>query len=189
MKLLFVVILLLSCSAVAEGDPCEKIDYPVTSVKHFNTSMVNLSPSVYRENKNSKVTVSVSKLKNIIETKMRSHRPYLKKAKEHLLSSLNDISPEESINETTLWINSNNMSDEEQQIASHVLNGIQQAFVIALFTESAFIEVNNQQIKKLKVRFLEGVDETITTHEYNKVKNIRFESNDILVFQNCWLSK
>ena len=81
------------------------------------------------------------------------------------------------------------MNSEEQQVASHVMAGIQEAFVIALFTESAFVEVNNQPIKKLQVRFLEGVDETITTHEYNKVKNIRFESGNTLVFQKCWLAK
>ncbi|WP_150138971.1 hypothetical protein [Candidatus Enterovibrio escicola] len=120
---------------------------------------------------------------------MRSHRPYLKKAKEHLLSSLQKLSTTESINEKELWLNASNMNSEEQQVASHVMAGIQEAFVIALFTESAFVEVNNQPIKKLQVRFLEGVDETITTHEHNKVKNIRFESDNTLVFQKCWLAK
>ena len=181
--------LFISSVALADKDPCERTDYPVTTVKEFKTLVDNNLPSVYRQDDNSKVTVSVLILKNIIKNEMRSHRPYLKKAKEHLLSSLEELSPTESINEKVLWLNTSNMNSEEQQVATHVMAGIEEAFVVALFTESAFVEVNTQPIKKLQVRFLEGVDETITAHEHNKVKNIRFESGNTLVFQKCWLAK
>ena len=189
MKFLPVIILFISSVTLANEDPCERTDYPVTTVKEFKTLADNSFPSVYRQDNNSKVTVTVLKLKSIIEKEMRSHRPYLKKAKEHLLSSLQKLSTTESINEKELWLNASNMNSEEQQVASHVMAGIQEAFVIALFTESAFVEVNNQPIKKLQVRFLEGVDEAITTHEHNKVKNIRFVSDNTLIFQKCWLAK
>ncbi len=189
MKFLPVIILFFSCFTLADEDPCERTDYPVTTVKEFNTLAGKKFPSVYRQNETSKVSVPVLKLISIIEKEMRSHRPYLKKAKDHLLSSLQKISPTESVNEKLLWLNSDNMNSEEQQVATHVMFGIQEALLIALFTESAFVEVNNQPIKKLKVRFLEGIDETITTHENNKVKNIRFESANTLVFQKCWLAK
>ena len=81
MKFLPVIILFISSVTLANEDPCERTDYPVTTVKEFKTLADNSFPSVYRHDDNSKVTVTVLKLKSIIEKEMRSHRPYLKKGK------------------------------------------------------------------------------------------------------------
>lgn len=189
MRQILVLIVFFTSNLVnAESDPCESDDYPIKWKSDLSHPLTYGLPAIFYKTNNSKVIVSVTKAINFVEGNMATHKPYLKDAKKHIISTLSELPKKQLVDHSNLWISTEGLQGQELNKAIHVMAGYQGLFEGLLLNNEASVRINEKLIASSNTMYMVGKDPN-PIHGLDYVhKLVVFNANDI-VFTKCWLGR
>ena len=187
-KFFILVCVFISTFAKAEPDSCDLNIYPIKWQDTLMHAESYSLPAISYTKDNSRVIVSVNDALSFVKASMSEHKPFLKKAKTHIIQSLQKLNEKKIIDYSILLVNLDSLTGEELNIGIHVMAGYEGIFEGTLLNKKAAVEVNNDLVVKTKGKYFIGKDPS-PMHGLDYVHKLSIAHKNTSVFKKCWMAR
>ncbi len=182
------ILMLITFGALSNEDPCSSSDYPIINSRVLTHATSYELPSIFYEKEGVRVILPIRDAIAIVKKGMSDRKPYLRAAKEKVLSGLGNVPSGELVDSESLWVSPSMLPPEELNVGIHVMYGYTKMFEIGLFEKLATVEVEGKPVGFSDFKYMVG--STLESNdEFNKVHKVLITSSDRTIYESCWLDR